>query len=198
MEFGRAARAGKLLMMALRPLLLSADYRVVSRLHEQMMHVLPADLSSARGQRNVVDGAIGLLTYFEFNNRSPLSSNFFAPHTESIDRVLGTVTLEIPSFVPTEIIMAAGGTTHYKIKSGCAALDFDLRTFAVAITESAVLHWNSAPTIALNHSHQVPAASTQPLFLAMCLVFYQEINGELYLLENGVFNSSVVLKVSRA
>lgn len=91
MEIGRAARAGKLLMMALRPLLLSADYRVVSRLHQQMMHVLPADLSSVRGQRNVVEVATGLLTYFEFNNRSPLSSNFFAPHTESIDRVFGCI-----------------------------------------------------------------------------------------------------------
>lgn len=94
--------------------------------------------------------------------------------------------------------MGPGGATHYKIISGGAALDFDQRTFVVTITESAMLPWNSVPTIALNHSHQVPAASTQPLFLAMCLVFYQEINGELYLLENGVFNSSVVLKVSRA
>ena len=197
MEFGRAARAGKLLRMAIRPLLLHADNRVVSRLHQQMMGVLHADLSSARGLRNVVDGDVGLLTDFEFNIRSPLGSTFFAPHIGTIDRVTGTITLEVPAFVPAEMIMAPGGTTHYKIISGGAAIDFVNRTFVVDTSESAVLPWNGLPTVALSHSHQVTAVSTHPLFLVLCLAFYQEVNGEMYVLQDGSYNSSAVLKVSK-
>lgn len=197
MEFGRAARAGKLLRMAVRPLLLNADNRVVSRLHRQMMQVQQADLSSARGLRNVVDGDVGLLTDFEFNIRSPLGSTLFAPYNVTIDRVLGTLTLEVPAFVPAEMIMAPDGATHYKIISGGAELDFVNRTFVVDTSESAVLQWNGFPTVALSHSHQVTAASTHPLFLVLCLAFYQEVNGEMYALQDGSFNCSAVVKVSK-
>ncbi|MFN3754539.1 hypothetical protein [Flavobacterium sp.] len=197
MEFGRAARAGKLLRMAVRPLLLNSDNRVVSRLHGQMMKVLHADMSSARGQRNVVDGDLGLLTDFEFNSRSPLGSTFYAPYSGTIDRMSGTLTLEIPAYVPTEMIMAPDGATHYKIISGGAELDFVNRTFVVDTNESAVLPWNGLPTVALNHSHQVTAASTHPLFLVLCLAFYQEVNGEMYALQDGSYNSSAVVKVSK-
>ncbi len=197
MEFGSAARAGKLLRMAVQQLLLHADNRVVSRLHQQMMRVLHADPSSARGQRNVVDGDVNLLHHFEFNNRSPLSATFFAPYSGTIDRVLGTITLEVPAFVPVEMILAPGGATHYKIISAGAEIDFTERTFIVDTLESTVLPWDGVPTVALHHSLQVTAASTHPLFLAFSIVFYQEINGEMYLLQDGVFSSTAVVKVSK-
>ena len=52
-EFGRAGCAGKLLRTAVRPLILNADNRVVSRLHQQMMKVIQADLTSARGMKSI-------------------------------------------------------------------------------------------------------------------------------------------------
>lgn len=196
-EFGSAGRAGKLLRTAVRPLILNADNRVVSRLHQQMMKVIQADLTSARGMRNVVDGDAGLLTDFEFNSRSPLGTTFFAPYVGAINRVTGTITLDIPAFVPADMIVAPSGATHYKIISGGAEIDFTNRTFVVATDESAVLPWNGVATAPINHSHAVTAASTAPLFLVLCIAFYQEINGELYMLHNGAFNSSGVLQVDR-
>jgi hypothetical protein len=196
-EFGRAGRAGKLVRTALRPLILNADNRVVSRLHQQLMKVIQADLTSARGMRNVVDGDAGLLTDFEFNSRSPLGTTFFVPYVGGINRVTGTITLDIPAYVPADMIVAPGGATHYKIISGGAEIDFTNRTFVVATDESAVLPWNGVPSVAINHSHAVTAASTAPLFLVLCIAFYQEINGELYMLHNGAFNSSGVLRVDR-
>lgn len=198
MEFGRAARAGKLLRTAMRSLVLNADNLVVSRLHGQMMRVIQADLTSARGLRNVAEGDVVLLTDFEFNNRSPLSATFYAPYTGTIDRATGTLTLEVPPYVPTEMIMAPSGATHYKIISSGAAIDFNNRSFEVDTSESAVLPWNGLPTVALNHSHEVTAASTHPLFLVVCLAFYQEINGEMYALQDGSYNCSAIAKVSKA
>jgi hypothetical protein len=67
--------------------------------------------------------------------------------------------------------------------------------FVIGTDESAVLPWNAVPTAPIAHSHQVTAGSTKPFFLVLCVAFYQEINGEFYLLQNGGFNSSGVLRV---
>lgn len=41
----------------------------------------------------------------------------------------------------------------------------------------------------------VTAASTKPLFLALGVEFYQQINGTMYPLKNGAFNPLSVAKV---
>lgn len=49
-EFGRAGKAGKMLRMALRALLINfAVGRMVSRLTQQMVKVIPSDLVNERG-----------------------------------------------------------------------------------------------------------------------------------------------------
>jgi hypothetical protein len=65
-EFGRAAKAGRLLRAALRTEIRNtSDSRTVSRLTREMMTVLHADTTSPRGERNVVNGKIELLEGFE-------------------------------------------------------------------------------------------------------------------------------------
>ena len=108
---------------------------------------------------------------------------------------MGTITLAVPAFVPADMIVAPSGATHFKIISGGAEIDFTNRTFVVANDESAILPWSGVATVPLNHSHAVTAASTAPLFLVLCIAFYQEINGEMYMLHNGSYNSSGVLRV---
>ena len=55
-EFGRAGKAGKTLRTALRPLLIySSDSKMVSRLTQQMVKVIQADMTSVRGLRNVIE-----------------------------------------------------------------------------------------------------------------------------------------------
>jgi hypothetical protein len=67
-EFGRAGKAGKTLIIALRTLLInSADSRMVSRLTQSMIKVIQADLVNDRGLRNVIDGEAELLVGFDFN-----------------------------------------------------------------------------------------------------------------------------------
>jgi hypothetical protein len=38
--------------------------------------------------------------------------------------------------------------------------------------------------------------STKPLFLAIGLAFYQEVNGQMYSLKNGAFNRPSLVQVS--
>ncbi|UPT71026.1 MAG: hypothetical protein M0D53_01010 [Flavobacterium sp. JAD_PAG50586_2] len=195
-EFGRAGKAGKLLRTALRALLLnSADGRMVSRLTREMVKVIQADLVSERGLRNVIDGEAELLVGFEFNIRGKLGTSLYAPFTSAIDRVTGEITVDIPPFVPVNMIAAPSGTTHFKIISGGAEIDFEAETFIVETSETAILPWNAVATVAIAHTNQVTATSTKPLFLALGIEFYQEVNGQMYPLKNGAFNPLSISKV---
>ncbi|GAA4022535.1 hypothetical protein GCM10022386_01800 [Flavobacterium cheonhonense] len=195
-EFGRAGKAGKLLRTALRPLLInSADSRMVSRLTQAMVKVIQADTVSERGLRNVIDGEAELLFGFEFNIRGKLGTSLYAPFVAAIDRAAGEITVDIASFVPLNMIAAPSGTTHFKIISGGAEVDFEAETYVVATSETAILPWDATATAAINHTNAVTANSTKPLFLALGIEFYQETNGQMYPLKNGAFNPLSIAKV---
>jgi hypothetical protein len=196
-EFGRAGKAGKVLRTAFRALLLnSADGRMVSRLTQQMVKVIQADLINERGLRNVIDGEAELLTGFEFNIRGKLGTSLFAPFVGAIDRVTGEITVDLAPFIPTNMIAAPSGTTHYKIISAGAEIDFEAETFVVANSETAILPWDAVATVAIAQVNVVTPASTKPLFLALGVEFYQQVNGQMYPLKNGAYNPLSLVQVS--
>ena len=195
-EFGRAGKAGKVLRTALRALLLnSADGRMVSRLTQQMVKVIQADTTSVRGLRNVIDGEAELLFGFEFNIRGKLGTSLYAPFVGAIDRVTGDITVDLASFVPANMIAAPSGTTHFKIISAGAEVDFETETYVVSTSETGILPWDVTATAAISQRNNVTAASTKPLFLALGIEFYQEVNGAMYPLKNGAFNPLAIVKV---
>lgn len=195
-EFGRAGKAGKVLRTALRPMLLnSADGRMVSRLTQTMVKVIQADTVSERGLRNVIDGEVELVLGFEFNIRGKLGTSLFASFTSTIDRALGTLAVNIPSFIPANMIAAPTGTTHFKVISGGAEIDFENETYVVETSETAILPWDATATAVINLSNGVTVASTHPLVLALGIEFYQQINGQMYPLKNGAFNPLSIVKV---
>ena len=196
-EFGRAGKAGKLMRTAFRGALLkAADGRMVSRLTQRMIKVIQADSTSDRGMRNVIDGEAELLFGFEFNIRGKLGTSLFAPYVAEIDRVAGEIKVDLPAFIPTNMIAAPTGTTHFKIISAGAEIDFEAETFVVANSETAILPWTTAPTVAISQVNAVTAASTKPLFLVLGVEFYQEINAQMYPLKNGAFTPLAVVQVS--
>lgn len=196
-EFGRAGKSGKLLRNSIRGLLQNAsDSKMVSRLTQSMMKVIQADATSERGKRNVIDGEAELLQGFEFNINGKLGSTLYAPYTSTIDRVTGKLTVDIPAFIPTNLIAGPTGTTHYKVISAGAEVDFENETFVVDTKDSGILPWDATPTAVINLENSVTPASTVPLFLALGIEFYQEVNGDMYPLKNGAFNALSLVKVS--
>jgi hypothetical protein len=196
-EFGRAGKGGKLLRTAVRSMLQNAsDSRMVSRLTQKMVEVIQEDTTNPRGQRNVIDGEAELLSGFEFNINGKLGTTLYAPYTATIDRVAGTLVANIPSFIPINMVAAPGGTTHFKVNSAGAEIDFENETFITSTSESAVLPWDGTATAVLNLSNAVTANSTHPLFLVLGIEFYQEVNGQMYSLKNGAFNALAIAKVS--
>ena len=196
-EFGRAGTAGKILRTSLRSLLVnSADGRMVSRLTQAMVKVIQADMISVRGLRNVIDGEAELLTGFEFNIRGKLGTSLFAPFVSVIDRGSGAISVDLDSFIPANMIAAPSGTTHYKIISAGAEIDFEAETFVEAHSETAILPWDAAATVPISQVNAVTPGSTKPLFLALGVEFYQEVNGQMYALKNGAYNPLALVQVS--
>ena len=196
-EFGRAGTAGKILRTSLRSLLVnSADGRMVSRLTQAMVKVIQADMISVRGLRNVIDGEAELLTGFEFNIRGKLGTSLFAPFVAVIDRASGAISVDLDSFIPANMIAAPSGTTHYKIISAGAEIDFEAETFVEAHSETAILPWDAAATVPISQVNAVTPGSTKPLFLALGVEFYQEVNGQMYALKNGAYNPLALVQVS--
>ncbi|MFV8374717.1 hypothetical protein [Flavobacterium sp. LB1P71] len=196
-EFGRAGKAGKTLRMALRTLLLnSADSRMVSRLTQAMVKVIQADLTNDRGLRNVIDGEAELLLGFEFNIGGKLGTTLFAPFDGAIDRVAGAITVDLASFIPANMIAAPSGSTHFKIISAGAEIDFEAEVFVTANSETAILPWDMTPTAIISHLNAITPNSTKPLFLALGVEFYQQVNGRMYPLKNGSYNPLALAQVS--
>lgn len=196
-EFGRAGKAGKLLRNSIRAMLQNAsDSRMVSRLTQKMVQVIQMDATNPRGLRNVIDGEAELLQGFEFNITGKLGTTLYAPYTSTIDRVAGTLEANIESFVPLNMIAAPRGTTHFKIVSAAAEIDFENETFVMDSNATAILPWDATTTTAINLSNAVTANSTHPLFLALGIEFYQEVNGQMYALKNGAYNPLSLVKIN--
>jgi len=195
-EFGRAGKGGKLLRNAIRILLQNAkDKRVVSRLTKALVAVVKSDTTSERGLRTVQDGNLSLLENFEFNSNGKLGSTLFTAFAAAFDRVAGEATLDIAAFSPTVRIAAPAGTTHFKIVTGLAEIDFKNEIFTFDSDESGILPYGSANTAAINLNATVTVNSTFPVLQVVGVEFYQEVNGQMYPLKNGAYNALSIVTV---
>lgn len=195
-EFGRAGKSGKLLRTAVRGLAKKAsDSKMVSRLTKEMTKIIKTDTVNTRGLRTVSGGNVALLEGFEFNSNGKLSSTLYAPSTTAIDRVAGSLTVDIPAFIPENKVAAPAGATHFKINMAGAEVDFEGNQFTGEVQSTAELPIDTTLTDPINLAAAVTANSTQPLFLLVGIEFSQEVNGEMYPLNNGAFNVLSVVKV---
>ena len=169
---------------------------MVSRLTQRMVAVVYADETSVRGQRNIMDGETELVEGFQFNINAPLGTTLNTPYTTSIDRVTGILKVDVPSFIPANMIAAPTGATHFKFISGGSAIDFEKHVFVTDVHESVMLPLTNTPTALISLSNLVTLASTHPLFLVFGIEFYQSVNGIQYPLRNGSYNALSVVKVS--
>ncbi|GAK96656.1 hypothetical protein JCM19294_965 [Nonlabens tegetincola] len=195
-EFGRAGKGGKVIRNAIRVLLQNAkDKRVVSRLTKALVAVTKTDTTNARGARTIEDGDMSTLQGFEFNLNGKLGATLFAPYTTALDRATGDVELNLAPFAPSVRIAGPIGTTHFKIVTGAAELDFANEASNFESAETAILPYDSANTAAINLAVALPAGSALPILQVIGIEFYQEVNGQMYSLKNGAYNALSIANV---
>ena len=196
-EFGRAGKAAKLLSMVFRPVLKNiSDSRMHSRLIKEMMLVIKTDMENSRGQRNVMDGDLKLLQGFDFNSNASLSGTLYLMNYAIIVRSRGILTVNFDDFVPDSVIVAPSGTTHFRLLSSGAEIDFEQETFKVGQFISSEIEYSASVSAAISLENNIGASSSQnPLFLVLGIEFLQQVNGKYYPLNNGSFNSMQLLLV---
>jgi hypothetical protein len=192
-EFGRAGRAGKLTRDAIRSVMkLAGDGGSIPRLLTAFLKIVKADPVNDRGERTVSAGPIGMLEGFDFNITAPLSIVMATPFTTTVDRVAGTVKVDIPGFIPGQFIKSPNGATHFKIIAAALELNFDEGKFSSNAKSSADLFCGNDPLPAISLETAFPANSHFPLFVLVGIEFRQLINGKYYPITAG---SSTALKL---
>jgi hypothetical protein len=195
-EFGRAGKGGKVLRNAIRVLLQNAkDKRVVSRLTKDLVAVVKTDTTNDRVLRTIQDGDLNLLEGFEFNLNGKLGATLFAAFTKAFDRVSGDATLNIAAFSPTVRIAAPTGTTHFKVVMGASELDFVNETSTFENDETTILPYSAADTAPIALTASLTTNSTLPVVQILGIEFYQEVNGQMYVLKNGAYNALSVVTI---
>jgi hypothetical protein len=197
-EFTRAGQAGKLLRQCLHQLVKHAsDINMVARLTGVMMKVITADKISGRGFRNVTDGKVELLKGFDFNIHSRLTSTIRASFSAAIYRSSGKAKVDFSVFAPATLITSPNGATHFQFNAVGAAIDFEKQIFKIDSKSSRVISLLENLTT-LQLVCQLPANSSDPLFLVLGIEFFQEVNAILYPLQNAAANSLAIVQVSSA
>jgi len=197
-EFGTAGKFGKFLRNSVRPLLQnSADKRVVSRLLKELLRIAKTDRLNMRGRRNAVQGNFEELRGFEFNSNGLLTNTLYVPYNATIERTTGLVELTLPDLIPTQMITAPQGTTHFKLVLGGAEVDFLVGNSIAAYASTAEIPWNETLLPAVTLQLNLTANSIMPLIQVFGIEFYQEINGAFYMLNNGAFNALALVNLNK-
>jgi hypothetical protein len=195
-EFGRAGKAGAFLREVFKSQIKQVKReRLVSRLLAEMMKVVKLDATNPRGLRQVLDAETELLEGFQFNIASQIKSILAVDYTATINRATGVLEIAFPSFVPSLQLDAPESTTHFKLTAPAAAIGFEDEVYVKDEAASPMLPFNTTPTGAINLTVNLPANSTHPLFLLLGINFYQDTNGTMYPLKNGIYNSLGIVKV---
>jgi len=199
-EFGGAARAGKALRLSFSDVVKTmADRRLTSRLTGFMKSIINLG-SGTRGKR-AIDIATNKLWLkgIEFNQSSTLGSVFFPHFLEpSFNVNRDAASLNIPEFNTDACIKAPMGSTHFRVYLACGTLsnylyddemnhyvpaepDYD-SLHALAISSAIPLGGTSGGSIDLTADLAIGVAlpASVTTMAAVGIVFYQEINAQLY------------------
>ena len=196
-EFGRAGSAGKIVRRSFKDLIRqSSDNRMVSRLTAELLKVVQADAVNLRGMRNVIDGELELLSGFNFNGRVSLDQVIFMAYQSTIDRVSGTFKTDVPVFDSKLSIQSPQGSTHFTLNMGAASINFETEITDADQVSTDYLALGSVTTAPLSLEITLQPNSTDPLLLALGIIFYQHVNGVYYPLLNGAHNALSLVKIS--
>ena len=145
-EFARAGKAAKLLRTIFRDVTINAKDKVThARLLKVASRIINGDTVNERGARTVSKGDLQQLQNFHFNVRAGISDSLFVRCPVNFNRTTGEVTLNIPAFIPRNVVQQARGTTHFRIVAAAATVNFDTEQYEYAMQGTPELPFNSDP-----------------------------------------------------
>jgi len=193
-EFGRASEAATLVKRSIPVLLYRVcDNRVSSRLTGLFRKIINFDTKSKRGRRKpgiALEGAEAraMLRGFEFNKnglvRTLLKSTC----------VIEEDALRIRNFIPKRDLNYPEGATHACFKGACSIIDFGEMKSATYYSEELVF---AIDETMVNAELMLPMTETIGVvrFYFLRIDFLQELNGEMYVVNDRRFNGLFIAEV---
>lgn len=197
-EFARAGKAGKLIRLSFRELLVNAaDRNLSSRLVKVLFRAINADAINGRGERTVQNGDLQQLVGFNFNNRSSLTELLYARYTVEVNRAQGQVNVAFSPFVPKVMVLGSRKTSHFSIVAAAALLDFEKDTHQYVQQSTGELPWDNLQTAPIALNMAFPIGSTLPIIVVLGIEFYTRVmSGKIYPYKGDELNAAAIVKVS--
>jgi len=194
-EFGDNAKSAKLIRDALRPVISQiGDKRLNLRITQSLMQVLKADEINVRGDRKVKDGNWDLLKDMELNAGSSLGSTLY--FELQLSNSPTSFSIQLPAFVPRDLIAIPNGASHFKITATGIGVDFDLGSRTIQSVQSPV-HSVLDPFVSQSLSVDKTQLSGSHFAFLVSVEFIQIVNGVEYAINNGAHNAAKILAVSK-
>ncbi len=173
----------------------SANSDLFTRLSQTCNAVIKGDKTNEKGSKQFMLGNTNLLVGFDFSPDSPFNAIMRVPYTHDINRVAGTVSINLPEFNPEDGIRYPEKATHFRLKMGVAVLDFaaDDFTFTSIVSAEKALHSDliAADTLTVN----IPANTATPVFIALAMEFLVLDDDELIPIRSSKFNPMKITAV---
>jgi hypothetical protein len=164
------------------------------RLTSVFSKMVKSDTTSARGERTVSAGDASLLNGFEFNNNSNLKNVFFGEYGINFAENIAEVSIE--AFNPSLNIQSADGATHAQFVMAAGTFDFNELTSAVAKAESTSVDLSVSAQDALTLTADASGVDGGIGIVILGILFWQQVNGELYKINNGAKNALRIVSVA--
>ena len=196
-EFAEINHSGKWIRTSFRNITGNeSDALVVSRMVKQLSEVIKLDSMNLRGSRKVgmgISTAEGkkVLKGFNFNIASLLSKVLKVNY--QVDSVSGVV--RISEFIPQQDLVCPASATHCRIESAWSEIDFASGVIHSSISPAKSLVLDQTKSSVVLTPARTPIGSGI-LFVVLKVSFFQEINGEMYSLNNGALNAIEIVSVS--
>ena len=195
-EFAHAAKCATQLRRAAMVLIKKAHApKLSNRLVSVLFRIKNLDSTSVRGARQVSIGLAtpagkALLTGYDLNPAASLAAVLQAPYVLTA----ATGAISITDFVPAEMLQYPQYATHVGLTAGFLIVDFESGVSTAALSTETQLALHAGATTVTLTPLAVPTGAGTKLHLLL-VAFYQEVNGILYPLQDGHFNSLAVVAV---
>lgn len=183
-EFGRASKAGKLMRQSFYGLInRCADHRITGTVQKKLMAVLKLDHKHSPGKKMLLEEHFAGFGQIELNEGCAAGRYF-----PVIDRVSGPEAIEATILVNGKA-RGIKGASHFRVVSVAAVIDFGAGKEVHDMQESGMYRLR-AQEEQVAFSHVLRGRGTR--FHGLCILFYQQVNGEYKLLHEKAFKAGLI------
>lgn len=196
-EFAGVIAAGRLIGNAIAPLTtIVKDSSMRNRLTSRLYQVAKSDRTNRRGQRNILDGDLGLLRQFEMGGRS-LHQVLPVHWAARLNAPEGKAAVSLPAMIPDRLFAEIRDASHFQLHSALVALDFEKRSWQLDHRCTAPLPISRWMVPAQQLAVRCAAAPGDLLLLFFGIDFHLYTNGFYDPLKNRLQNCMQVVAASR-